>query len=137
MTEAGPTLEPGDPTARFPLQEHLGFEILRGEGRAEAHLPAIEERHVNPNGAAHGAVVFALLDTAMGAATVSVIGEGQICATTDLQIRYLRPAFEGSLTARVEVVSAGKRMATLTGQVVDANGKVVATGTSAFAVLDL
>jgi acyl-CoA thioesterase len=137
VTEPEPDLEAGDPTKRFPLQEHIGFEIFRGEGRAEARLARIGERHVNPNGAVHGAVLFALLDTAMGAAVVSVIEEGRICATTDLQIRYLRPVFEGSLTAEVRVVSAGRRMATLTGEVVDAEGRIVATGTSAFAVLEL
>ena len=129
-------LEPGDPAKRFPLQDFLDFEIFRGDGRAEARIPIIDERHHQPHGAVHGAVVFALVDTAMGAATVSVLDEGKICATIDLQIRFLRPAFEGSLTATAEVVNAGRRIVTLSGEITDGDGRLIATATSAFAVLE-
>ena len=132
---SSPALAPGDPAMRFPLQEFLDFDIARGDGRGEAHIAQLGEHHFQPHGAVHGAVLFAILDTAMGAATVTVLDEGKICATTDLQIRYLRPVFGGSLTATARVVSAGKRMVTLTGEVTDGDGRIVATGTAAFAVL--
>ena len=53
----------GDGGPSFPLQEHLGFTIERGHGRAVASV-RLGERHLNPNGVAHGAVAFTLMDTA-------------------------------------------------------------------------
>ena len=49
----------------FPLQEYLGFTIRRGEGSGTVGLE-LDERHLNPNGVAHGSVAFALMDTANG-----------------------------------------------------------------------
>ena len=128
-------LEPGDPANRFPLQEFLDFHISRGAGRGVARIDSLDERHGQPHGAVHGGVVFTLIDTAMGAAATTVLAEGQICATIDLQIRYLRPVFEGSLTARAEVVNAGRRIVTLSGEITDGDDRLIATATSAFAVL--
>lgn len=127
-------LVPGETS--FPLQEHLGFTIARGGGRAEARIAELGPEHSQPHGATHGAVLFALVDTAMGAAAVSVLPEEVICATSDLQIRYLRPVFGGSLVASAEVVSQGKRQITLRGEIHDGDDKLVATATSAFAVLN-
>ncbi|MEO1063808.1 MAG: PaaI family thioesterase [Actinomycetota bacterium] len=129
-------LEPGDPAMRFPLQDYLDFEISRGAGRGRCGIERVDDRHGQPHGAVHGGVVFTILDTAMGAAATSVLEEGQICATSDLQIRFLRPAFEGSLTADATVVNAGRRLVTVRGDVTDGEGRLIATGTAAFAVLE-
>jgi uncharacterized protein (TIGR00369 family) len=52
----------------FALKGFLGFQIEEvAEGHARARL-TIADEHRNPNGVAHGAVYFAMVDTAMGAA---------------------------------------------------------------------
>ena len=118
----------------FWLQEQLGFTIERGEGRASAVIDC-DERHLNPHGTVHGAVLFALLDTAMGAATMSVLSEGDMCATIEIHTRFLAPAFGGSLTADVEVIKAGKRVVHLDGAVRDASGRQFARASGSFAVI--
>ena len=49
--------------------------IVQGEGSGTATLD-VDERHINPHGTVHGGVMFVMLDTAMGAATMSVVGDG-------------------------------------------------------------
>jgi acyl-CoA thioesterase len=120
--------------ATFWLQEQLGFTIDKGEGRASA-VADCGPRHLNPHGTVHGAVVFAMVDTAMGAATMSVLDDSSLCATIEIQLRYLAPVFAGQITAEVRVVKAGRRIVHLAAEVTDAGGALVATATGSFAVI--
>lgn len=89
---------------------------------------------MNPHGVVHGAVLFALVDTAMGAATYSVMPEGAICASIEVQLRFLSPAAIGTeLVTDVRVVKAGSRVVQLDARV-HADGDLVATATGSFAV---
>ena len=122
--------------AEFPLRDFLGLEIEEGiPGRAEAWLD-VGDDHMNPNGVVHGGVVFTLADTAMGWATLSVLDEGQFCASVEVSVRFLRPVTAGRLRTRVEVVHAGRRIVHLDGRVfVDGEEKPVAAVSGSFAVL--
>ena len=61
-----------------PFAELVGFEVTaRGEGRCTSEISA-EERHLNPNGVVHGAVLYALADTGMGGALTSMLDAGQL-----------------------------------------------------------
>ena len=59
----------------FPFKEHLGFTVHDGEATGTVTL-LLGERHMNPNGVAHGSVAFALMDTAMGSVGMSTIEHG-------------------------------------------------------------
>jgi acyl-CoA thioesterase len=120
--------------AQFWLKEQLGFTMEHGEGRAVAAL-VCDERHLNPHGAVHGAVIFALVDTAMGAATMSVLDEGSWCATIEIQTRFLAPVFSGRIEANIEVVRAGRRVVHLDATVTDDQGRAVAKAGGSFAVI--
>ena len=124
--------QPAAPT--FWLQEQLGFAIAKGEGTARVTIEC-DERHLNPHGTVHGAVVFAMVDTGMGAATMSVLDDASMCATIEIQLRYLAPVFRGSVAADVRVVKAGRRVVHLAADVTDHRGAVVATASGSFAVL--
>jgi acyl-CoA thioesterase len=119
----------------FPLKEYLGFEIERGEGRATASL-SLDERHHNPNGVAHGAVPFALMDTAMGAAVMSVVDDGKKCATIEIHTRFHASASDGGLWAEAVVLSAGRRIVHLEAKTIDRVGRLIASATGSFAVVE-
>ncbi|MBI4883613.1 MAG: PaaI family thioesterase [Actinobacteria bacterium] len=120
----------------FPLGEFLGMTVAAaGEGRATAHIEAGAAHH-NPHGFVHGAAVFAMVDTSMGAAATSILGPDQRCSTIELQIRFLRPVVEGALHAETVVIKPGRRVIHLDSRVTDATGRLVATATSSFAVID-
>jgi len=127
------------PEAEFPLRSFLDFSIDSGEGGPGTAVVAldVDDRHLNPNGVVHGGVVFAMVDTAMGRATLSVLDEGCLCASIEVSVRYLRPVVEGRLVATATVLRAGRRIVHLEGAVhVDGDDRPVAVVQGSFAVLE-
>lgn len=121
----------------------LDFELARfcnlvidevDGGTCRGHVEVDLARHANPNGVLHGAVLFALVDTTMGAATMGALG-GRPCASIEVQLRFLRPAVGGVLRAETRVLRAGRRIVHLDSSVTDADGRLVATASGSFAVL--
>lgn len=125
----------GQDEPTFPLKEFLGFVIDRGEGCATVSAE-VGERHMNPNDVVHGAVPFALMDTAMGAAVMTVVDEGKRCATIEVHTRFHRGARQGRLSAKASVVSAGRRIVHLEARTTTDDGRLVASATGSFAVID-
>ena len=80
----------------------------------------VERRHLNFNGVVHGGVYATILDTAMGAAVVSLLTEQEVTATTSLYVEFLRPAREGAkLRARGQVLRRGRHLAFVEGDLYD------------------
>ncbi len=125
-----------DQPGEFPLREFLGMELTGDEpGVGFAHVD-IGPEHLNPNGVVHGAVLFALVDTAMGKATMSVIDEqGRYCASIEVSLRFIRPAVAGRVTATVNVVKRGRTVVHLDGRIVGDDDRLVATAAGTFAIL--
>lgn len=121
-------------SAGFWLKQQLGFELHTAPGQAVATIEC-DERHLNPHGTVHGAVIFALVDTGMGAATMTVLDESSLCATIEIHTRFLAPVFRGSLRAEINVVKAGRRIVHLDASVTDQNGDKVALASGSFAVI--
>jgi acyl-CoA thioesterase len=123
----------------FPLREMLGFSITSGRDDSGIGLSSavleVDGRHINPHGTVHGAVMFALIDTAMGGATMSVLDEGNWCATVDIHTRFLAPCFSGTLTATATVRRAGRRIVHLDSVVTDHTGKEYVAASGVFAVI--
>ncbi|MED5599395.1 MAG: PaaI family thioesterase [Actinomycetota bacterium] len=121
----------------FPLQSFLDFDIRDGPDGAVVAFLEVDDRHLNPNGIVHGGVVFTLADTAMGRATMAVLGDGQICASIEVSVRYLRPIPGGRLVATASVLRAGRRIVHLEcGITVDGDDRPVAVLQGSFAVLE-
>ncbi|MBA4175379.1 MAG: PaaI family thioesterase [Leptothrix sp. (in: Bacteria)] len=89
--------------------------------------------HLNPHGVVHGAVMFALADTGMGAALYPTLGEGQICATIEIKINYFKPVASGQLVCITELLNRGKTVANLESKVYLAD-KLVASANGNYAV---
>ncbi|MBM3800490.1 MAG: PaaI family thioesterase [Actinobacteria bacterium] len=135
MPESSPEGNAAPSPSQFPLAVFLGMTVeTTGYGTARAEV-TIDERHLNPNGVAHGSVVFTLADTSMGAATMSILDDGLPCSTIDTQVRYLRAAGPGRLAVETTIVKPGKRIVHLESRAVDQQGRLVATATGSYAVL--
>ncbi len=120
----------------FPLKRYLGMELTGDEpGVGLAHVD-VGPHHLNPNGVVHGAVLFALVDTAMGKSTMSVVDEpGRYCASVEVALRFIRAAAAGRLVATATVVKRGRHLAHLEARVVGDDQRLVATATGTFAIL--
>lgn len=118
-----------------PLTWLLGIQYSEVRpGYASCTLD-IDRTHHNPAGIAHGAVAYAMLDSAMGAAFYTALERPLGCATLELKVNYLRPVMEGTLYASAELIERTTRFGILTGRVVDAEDTLVALAQGTFAII--
>ena len=114
--------------------KRLGAKVEEVEpGRAVMHVD-VEESHLNGNGTLHGGVHAALIDSAMGLATLALVGVR--IATIEMNVHFLGAVGDGRVTCRSEVVHRTRRTATAEAKVYDAEGNLVAMGTGAFRVFE-
>lgn len=121
----------------FPLRRYLGMEMVdAGSGIGRARVE-VSDQHRNPNGVTHGAVLFAMVDTAMGQATMSVLDEGLFCASVDVQLRFVRPVSAGVIEAEATVLKQGRSVVHLEGRVVDDRERLIATAAGTFTIVTI
>ena len=119
----------------FPLRSFIDFDLdLNEPGHATASV-VVTDAHFNPNGVVHGGVVFTMADTAMGLATMSVLPESQLCASIEVQVRFLRPISTGELAVDARILRQGRRVIHLEARAADGEGTLIALATGSFAVL--
>lgn len=118
-----------------PFASHIGLSISQaGDGACRAELTAAPE-HLNPHDVVHGAVLFAMADTAMGSALYSTLDRAtEWCTTVEIKINYFRPAGPGLLVCDTQLVNRGRTMANLDSRITQ-NGKLVAAANGNFAIL--
>lgn len=85
-----------------------------------------------PHGLLHGGVTATLIDTAMAFAVVTCLGEGEKASTVDLNVYYLRPHIDGPVTCTAKIVKAGRRLFTVSGEVANEEGKLIATAMATY-----
>lgn len=126
----------------MPADDADGFiELLSsrdwssGDGRARLELD-VTEKHLNKGGTVHGGVLASLMDMAMGRAIRSSTGEGDVPATSQLTVTYLRPgsADSGPLVVTASVSKQGDNL-TVCEADVEQDDRSLATALATFAVL--
>ena len=96
-----------------PFADLIGFRIdAQAAGKSSLSLE-VAPRHRNPHGVVHGAVLYALADTAMGAALYTSLATGEQCATIEIKISYFKPVVSGTVSCEGEVVHRGRAVANL------------------------
>jgi uncharacterized protein (TIGR00369 family) len=75
----------------------------------------------------HGGMVTTLLDTAMGGACWSLLGDDEIFLTADLHVEFLRSARPGVLRAEGRVVQRNRRVAFCAADLYGAEGDLLAS----------
>jgi uncharacterized protein (TIGR00369 family) len=116
----------------IPFARLLGIELgeLR-RGAATLHLEARDELKRN-RGILHGGVVASLADTAAAFAVLTLGEAGDATTTVDLTVHYLRPLAAGRATARARVLRAGRRILSISVEVLDENQALAATALTSF-----
>jgi uncharacterized protein (TIGR00369 family) len=108
----------------------IGMRMVAADaGRVTFELD-VGPQHSSPPGNLHGGILCDLADGAMGCAVVSLLEDGQSFATVELKINFLKPVWEGTLTAVGEVLKAGRTLTLCECRVTDAGGSLVAFATS-------
>ncbi|MBV8257894.1 MAG: PaaI family thioesterase [Actinobacteria bacterium] len=115
MTKVRPRRPWGEqPPAAPHIWLTLGYRgIEQGDGRSVIEWDATPDFCFHgPNGPiVHGGMVTTLLDTAMGGACWSLMGEGEDFLTADLRAEFMASARPGTLRAEGMVVRRNRRIA--------------------------
>jgi uncharacterized protein (TIGR00369 family) len=106
-------------------------------GRAEYRM-VIQEAHLSSPGTAHGGVLAGLMDAVLGAAALTLaFTGGDLVATVEFKINYLRPVHLGDeLLAVAQVEHTGKSIIVVSGTIhrwaAEGAGPAVAQGLGTF-----
>ncbi|HVM45644.1 MAG TPA: PaaI family thioesterase [Candidatus Thermoplasmatota archaeon] len=124
----------GPPRTSGPFARLLGVEVVtETDDGVELALDAREE-HERAGGILHGGVMMSLLDMAMAATVARTLQAGQTTASVSITTEFLRPATRGRLVARGRLVRRGATMAFPSGEMLDAEGRLVARATGVWAI---
>ncbi|MGB2694296.1 MAG: PaaI family thioesterase [Dehalococcoidia bacterium] len=118
-----------------PYYQAMGMSLLEIDvGRALLRV-AIRPSHLNADGIAHGGVLPAIADGAMGNALRTLNGEAAQVLTAEIHLHFLRPVTGGALLAEGRVVQSGRRVSFAEVEMRDEeSGKPVARGSGVFVI---
>lgn len=111
-----------------PIASTLGGRIVAVDvdaGTLESGYMATEA-FLNPAGTVQGGMLSAMLDDVTAFLVTATLGEGEFCATLNLNVSFLRAARAGPLLGRARLERRGKDVCNVTGELLQA-GRVVAT----------
>lgn len=93
--------------------------------------------HLNPLGSVHGGWALTLIDSACGCAAHSTLAAGVGYTTVETKVNFTRAIRPDNGVLRTEgrVVARGRTIITAEARIVDADGRLVAHGTSTLMVL--
>lgn len=96
----------------------------------------VDDRFLNPAGVVQGGFLAAILDSAMGASAVTVMGDRRVAvANTEMKVSFLRPVRSGELlTCVATVLKPGKVISFVEAKIMDAEERLVATASSTYLV---
>jgi uncharacterized protein (TIGR00369 family) len=116
----------------------LGIKFTKIDAAAGAIEAEFEGRKefLNPAGTIQGGFLVAMLDDAMGPALVATLDEGEFAPTLNLNVQFHRPGKIGKLTGHGRVVSRGRDICHLAGELKQ-DGKIIATATATAAIRKL
>ena len=110
----------------------LRYDVREAESGRVIVTAEPSDIHLNPAGTVHGGFAATLLDSCMGLAVQSTLEKGVGQTTLEFKISLLRPITPetGPVTAEGIVLSRGRRVGTAEGRMTDANGRLLAHGTT-------
>lgn len=114
------------------IAKALNSKIV-GYDEAEGTLDTefdINERFLNPAGHVQGGILTAMLDGTMGPANGMVLGDNEFAPTLNINVSFINPAPAGKFHCKGRVVSKGRSICYLAGELFDADGNLVATATA-------
>jgi len=121
-----------------PIASLLGMNVISVEPGQVTFGLDVGEHLYNPIGSVHGGVFCTLLDSAMGCAVHSSLGRGQAYTTLELKVNIIKALTLNtpSVVATGQVVSAGRRVVTASGQITGPDGTLYAHATTTCLVFE-
>jgi uncharacterized protein (TIGR00369 family) len=114
--------------------ERIGAQVEDADDGGARIAFEVREEHLNAAGTLHGGVLATLVDTAMGQAVRTTTEAGEVPATSQLTVTYLRPGQPGALVATGRVRTRGEHL-TVCEADVEQDGKALVHAVATFALL--
>ncbi len=121
-----------------PIAVLLGMSIVSVEPGQVTFGLDVGEHLYNPIGSVHGGVFCTLLDSAMGCAVHASLDRGQAYTTLELKVNIVKALTLDTpgVVATGQVVSAGRRVVTASGQITGPDGVLYAHATTTCLVFE-
>ena len=122
------------------IWSHLGWrraEIEPGRSVREWEPDTDHSFLAGDNWIVHGGMVTALLDTAMGQATWTLLSSNEVFLTADLRTEFHRPTSPGLVRATGWVVHKTRRVSFAAAELHDAEGKLLASSRATNLTIEL
>ena len=108
---------PEDMKGFNPFGDYIGLKFTQtGKGHSRCTLE-INQNLLNPHRDIHGAALFMMADSGMGAALFTSIGSDELCSTIETKIVYFRAVAAGTLVCDTRVIHKSKRIAALESEI--------------------
>jgi len=122
-----------------PITETLGFILSEVSPGFALFTMTPAFRHYNPISVVHGGVAATLLDSCMSCAVQTHLQPGTGYTTLETKVNFVRAITEntGPIRAEGRSLHTGRRSATAEGRILDANGTLLAHGTTTCIVFPL
>ena len=114
------------------IAQTLGYDGVEAESGRVVVTVDPTDAHLNPWGTVHGGLTATILDSCMGLAIRSTLEKGVGSTTLEFKISLVRAITPqtGQIRAEGKVLSCGRRVGTAEGRVTDAEGRLLAHGTT-------
>ncbi len=130
------TTEHSAPPFNIPetyLTKHLGFRTESPEPGHTVVSHELQPHHLNITGAVHGGFLMTVLDTLMGHAVFTYLGDPAVrFATSSMTTHFLEAVSGGTLSGEGRVVARNEQYATAEAHPKDGEGRLVATAEAVF-----
>lgn len=115
-----------------PVAQMVGMHLTDMQPMEATITVEMRDELRQPHGVLHGGITATLIDTAMAFAVITCLGENERASTVSLTVNYLRPHTQGGFRCTARVVRAGKRIFTLSADVFNEEGKLIANAVSTY-----
>ena len=113
--------------------KHNNMQVLELSQERSKMKVDLTENSLNPNGVAHGGLLFGLADTTMGLLARTT---GRNVTTINAQIDYLKPGKGKVITCTAEPLKIGKTTAVLRANIYNEEETLISTVTGTFFFID-
>lgn len=119
-----------------PMASTIPMKIVDVQKGYVVYEVTPNNNHINLQGGIHGGFCATILDSVTGGAAHTIMDAGIQFATTDLNIKMIRPMQSGKTYRGIgQLINAGRTLVTTEGKIVDENNKIFAHATATLMII--
>ena len=93
-----------------PFTDIIGLNFTKIESGYSQCVLEVDKKLYNPHKVLHGGVIYSMCDTGMGAAAYPLLEQGELCATVEVKIIYLKAVRQGKIVCDTRVLKKMKKV---------------------------